>query len=188
MCGVIFLDFDGPIFPEKIHMYPQNNGEWAKEKCAELNLHPYVKYWYADPFAIAILNKLKEMFDCQLVISSSWADERLHDKSQIESVLKANGLNYTLHDDWRTPRNQKERKDQIEEWLGNHPEIKENYFIFDDTKSAPELFFEKTYLTSSLKQRNVYLAHEKDGFNYDQFEDMMFYMGLFNEKTKKHKM
>ena len=177
--SVIFLDFDGPIFPEKIHLFPQNQGKMTKDTCLKLNLHPYVSYWYADPFAIAILNELKKVKPYQLVISSSWAEDRLHDKSQIESLFKINGLNYDFHLDWRTPRNPElVRHEQIEQWLNNHPEVK-NYFIFDDTKSAPDLFFDKTYKTTKILKKNVYLAHEKDGYNYEQFEEMKFYMDLW---------
>lgn len=179
---IVFLDFDGPIFPEKIFMYPQNQGQVTKDKCLELDLHPHVTYWYADPFAIAILNKLKEDYNYKLVISSSWAEKRMHEKSHIEQILKENGLNYDLHDDWMTPRYNKIRQEQIEDWLKNHPEVGDYYIILDDTKSAPELFFEKTYLTSTLNQRNVYLAHEKDGLSYDQFEDMHFLMGYWMGK------
>lgn len=187
MVPIVFLDFDGPIFPEKIFWYPQNRGQVAKDKCAELKLHPKVTYWYADPFAIAILNELKEKFNCQLVISSTWADAQLHGKEQIENLLKANGLKFTLHEDWRTTRFHEERCKQLEEWLSRHPEVGDNYIIFDDTKSAPELFFEKTYKKSTLKQRNVYLAHEQDGLSFDQFNDMVFLMGYWQEKKPKMK-
>lgn len=188
MKPVVILDFDGPLFPEKIFLYPQNKGTVADDKCCELNLHSKVTYWYADPFAIAILNELKEKYDYKLVISSSWADENLHNKEQIENLLKANGLVYDLHEDWKTRRSGKrdeERATQVEEWLSRHPEVGEHYFVLDDTKSAPELFFEKTYLTSTIDQRNVYLAHEKDGFSYEQFTDMDFLMGYWQEKEMK---
>jgi hypothetical protein len=175
--GIVILDFDGPIFPQKIHLYPQNQGEFSEVKCKKLDLHPYVKYWYADPFAIAILNELKKEFNYKLVISSSWADDHLHKKNHIEALLNENGLIYDIHDDWRTPRNKtKNRNEQIEEWLENHPEIFNNYIVLDDIISAPELYFEKTYLNSKLLKKNVFLANERDGYNYDQFDEMRFLM------------
>lgn len=185
MKSVIFLDFDGPLFPEKIFLYPQNEGDFSNNKCRELNFHPKVSYWYADPFAITILNKLKEKYNYQLVISSSWTN--LHEKEQIESLLKVNGLNYEFHNDWKTNKNSEERRLQIEEWLSCHPEVTE-YMIFDDTKSAPELFFDKTYEKSTLNQRYVYLAHEQDGFNYEQYLDMDFLFSLWEEKKRKSKI
>lgn len=175
MNAVIFLDFDGPIFPEKIHMYVKNKGKYCEEQCLKLELHPYVKYWQADPFAIGILNELKNTRDYQLVISSSWADEQLHEKRHIEGLLKANGLQFVFHKDWKTPRTgSKLRHEQIEQWLQNHPEIGHRYLILDDTKSAPELFYKETYETSFLKKENVFLAHEKDGYSYEQFEQMQW--------------
>lgn len=187
MKPVIFLDFDGPLFPEKIFFYPQNQELVSIPKCRELNLHQRVKYWYADPFAIAILNKLKEAHNYQLVVSSSWTT--LHEQEQIENLLKANGLNYEFHYDWKTNKNSEERRFQIEEWLSRHPEVVE-YMIFDDTKSAPELFFDKTYEKSTLNQRYVYLAHEQDGFSYEQYRDMDYLLQWWKEQklNKKPKM
>lgn len=191
---ILFLDFDGPIFPEKIHLYPQNNGDVCSQVCKELNLHPFVAYWYADPFAIAILNELKKETNYKLVISSSWAD--LHEKEELVNLLNKNGLNYDLHDDWKTPRNKGEtRQEQINNWLLNHPEI-EHYFIFDDTKSAPELFvrdpydfnLNDTFKNTKIKIRYVFLAHENDGFTYEQFNEMKFLISLFKEKTNKPKI
>lgn len=188
MFGIIFLDFDGPIFPEKIHLYPQNQGIVADKQCRALDLHPHVKYWYADPFAIAILNELSLVTPYKLVISSSWASPRLHEKHHIEALLKINGLNFDLHDDWMTPRDpEKLRHQEIEMWLDRHPEISTNYFILDDTKSAPDLYFDKTYLSTKILKQNVYLAHENDGFNYEQFEAMKWYIEQWKELKNKIK-
>lgn len=185
---VVFLDFDGPIFPKKVYHYAQNKGQTAKDKCCELELHKKVTYWYADPFAIAMLNELKEKYDCVLVITSTWASEELHQKKHIEALLKANGLDYTFHDDWKTKRKiEQERKEQIEEWLSRHPEVEDKYIVLDDIGSAPELFFEKSYQKGTLKQRHVYLADERDGFSYEQFIDMMFYMDILNQPKKQVK-
>lgn len=177
MSGVVFLDFDGPIFPEKIHLYPQNQGAVANDTCRKMDLHPYVMYWYADPFAIAVLNELRKVQPYKLVISSSWADDRLHQRHHIDDLLKVNNLEYDMHEDWRTPRNPKLlRHQQIELWLNAHLEITRNYLILDDTKSAPDLFFAKTYETTKIFRQRVFLAHEKDGFNYAQFDEMKFIM------------
>ena len=177
MSGVVFLDFDGPIFPEKIHLYPQNQGDVADDACRKMDLHPMVKYWYADPFAIAVLNELRKVQPYKLVISSSWADDRLHQRHHIDDLLKVNGLEYDMHEDWRTPRNPELlRHQQIELWLNAHPEITRNYLILDDTKSAPDLFFAKTYENTKIMRERVFLAHEKDGFNHDQFDEMKWIM------------
>lgn len=179
MSGIIFLDFDGPIFPEKIHLYKENQGKFGIEGCLKLGLHAPFTYWYADNFAIAMLNELRKIKSYKLVISSSWADEKIAKKEQIENMLKANNLDYDMHEDWKTPREPLLRHEQIEKWLDNHPEITNNYFILDDTKSAPDMYFEKTYLTTKILKERVFLAHEKDGFNYEQFDDMKFAIERF---------
>lgn len=179
--SIIFLDFDGPLFPEKVHLYAQNKGELAKEKCAELDLHPFIHYWFADPFAIAILNELRAVAPYQIVISSSWADDHLNTKEQIEALFKANGLGYNLHPDWRTPRNPEHpRHIEIEGWLSLHPEV-QHYLILDDAISAPALSLNDTYQTAKVLQQSVYLAHEYDGFSYAQFEQMRLAMSQWPE-------
>lgn len=178
--GVIFLDFDGPIFPKKVKMYPQNKGLSSLKQCKKMQLHKDVNYWYADPFAIAILNRLRELSNYQLVITSTWAEDRLHNQTQIKTLLDENGLNYELHKDWKTQEIGKDRQSRIEMWLKNHPEVENNYFIFDDINSAPELFFEKNYMNSIINQRNVYLADVNDGLSYEQLDDMVFLIEKWN--------
>src|SRR5579875_4141819 len=140
MPGAVFLDFDGPIFPTKAFLLPENNKPTNLEMCAQLKLHPYVEYWKADPIAIAMLNKLFNIYPYDLVISSSWADDWLHEKSQIEALLNQNNLEYTFHRQWRTPRDKfNDREEQIAHWLDNNPEYREKYIILDDVSSGAGL-------------------------------------------------
>lgn len=170
MPGVIFLDFDGPIFPTRAMLLPQNRGQLAKNICGELNLHPYVEYWKADEIAISMLNILYEIYPYDLVISSSWADDWLHEKSQIEALLNKNELNFTLHQDWRTPRDfYHGRHEQIGHWLKKHPEVQTNYLILDDLSSGPCLNEPDELNEHNLKAENIFLVNENDGISHQQF-------------------
>ncbi len=173
MPGVIFLDFDGPIFPSKVFLFPENSGEISVEKCKTLELHPYVTYWKADPVAIAMLNKFYEYYPYDLVISSSWADSWLHEKKHIEGVLDENNLTYNLHKNWRTPREKYDtRHEQIAHWLRENPEYKDKYIILDDHSSGDLLFDEETISNLNLKKENIYLVNVHEGLTYADFKSI----------------
>ncbi len=174
MPGVIFLDFDGPIFPSKVFLFPENSPNNSKAKCDEFGLHPYVTYWKADPFAIAMLNNLYSIYPYDLVVSSSWADDWLHQKDNIQNVLNANNLEYNLHNDWRTPREKYyTRHEQIFEWLDSHPEYEDKYIILDDLASGDSLDEPKVLEELNIIQDNVFLVNIHDGLSYNQYQKIL---------------
>ncbi len=173
MPGVIFLDFDGPIFPSKVFIYPENNGEDSLAVCKKLNLHPYVNYWKADPNSIIMLNKLYEVYPYDLVISSSWADPWLHERDSIVAVLDINGLEYNLHKDWKTPRDINHfRHAQISDWIKLHPEYKHNYIIIDDHSSGDQLVNSQVLEEYNIIQENVFLVDVDEGMSYKQYKQI----------------
>lgn len=172
MAGVIFLDFDGPIFPQKIFLFPENNGPEAKKICEEMELHPYVEYWKADPVAIAMLNNLFNYYPYDLVISSSWADDWLHQKNQIQNVLDKNCLEYTLHPSWRTPRDYEHRHEQIVHWLELHPSYQNNYIIIDDIESGKGLADKKQLSKCGLEQSKIFLVDIEEGLTFKDYKKM----------------
>jgi hypothetical protein len=170
MPGVLFLDFDGPIFPTKVFVLPENNGQASRAVCEELNLHPYVTYWKADPISIAMLNKLYDFYPYDLVISSSWADDWLHQREQIESVLLKNELNYNMHKTWRTPRDTYDtRHEQIAHWLKLHPEYGDKYIILDDTSSGAGLADKEEIERCGLNPKNIFLVNIDDGLSHKDY-------------------
>lgn len=173
MPGVIFLDFDGPIFPTKVFLMPENNEPASKETCEKLNLHTYVNYWKADPISIAMLNKLYEIYPYELVISSSWAEDWLHEKEQIEGLLNINGLEYNIHQQWRTPRDKYDtRHEQIAHWLNENPQYREKYIIIDDVSSGSGLA-EKTEISRlGLKEKNIFLVNVDEGMTYRNYKEI----------------
>ena len=173
---ILFLDFDGPIFPEKIHTYPENQGLYSADKCSMLGLHPYVTYWKADPDAIDMLNVLYDVHKYKLVISSSWADDWLHQREHIENVLQANGLVYDLHEMWRTPRDQHTRSEQIAHWLSMNPDVGDRYVILDDVVSGRELSDDTSVAAVGLNPNNVILVDVESGMtrrDYDRINQRM---------------
>ena len=123
---IVFLDFDGPLFPEKILLLAENNDDNFMLK--ELNLHPMVTYWKMEPCIIAMLNQLYEIRPYFIVVSSSWGT--LHSKEQIETLFASNGLNVPLHEHWKLILNENFKTKNIENWLKNNKIA--DYMIIDD--------------------------------------------------------
>jgi hypothetical protein len=168
---IVFLDFDGPLYSNKAMLLPENNGG-ASEILRELKLHPFISYWKADPMAIAMLHYLHNLRPFQLVISSSWADERMNDKEQIERVLRINDLDIPMHKDWRTPRIKgvTERAGEIAEWLKNNKYS--DYMVIDDDESGPQLANQSHIKNLELDKYKIVLVDVDEGLTMNNFYQM----------------
>lgn len=168
MQNIIFLDFDGPIYPNKIFLFKENRAPLNKKILKDLQVHPFFDYWKACPYAVEMLNRIYEINDCDLVISSSWADDRMHSKDTILKILDINGINVPLHKDWRTHRHaSKLRQEQIAAWLKANPT--ENYIILDDVSSGEGLADPDALLSLGINPQNVFLVDEKEGLSYADY-------------------
>jgi hypothetical protein len=167
---VLFLDFDGPLFSGKALLLPENNDN-NSPTLKELDLHPMVSYWKADPMAIAILHELFKIRPFQLVISSDWADERLHDFSHIEKLLKINRLNIPMHKIWKTPRTGvKNRVQEIAQWLEENPHS--DYLILDDEDSGGGLMDDKALHQLKIKKDKVIIVDFDEGISMRNYYQM----------------
>lgn len=168
---IVFLDFDGPIFPGRALLMPENNGG-ASEILRELHLHPFVSYWKADPMAIAMLHELYKVRSFHLVISSSWADDRLHTKEQIERLLNINDVKIPLHKDWRTPRipGVSERASEISQWLAANKYS--DYMVLDDLDSGPELINDPYIRKLGLNKFKIILVDFEEGITMKDYYRM----------------
>lgn len=170
---IIFLDFDGPLFPGRALLMPENNGA-ASEILKELYLHPVISYWKADPMAVAMLQALYKIRTFHLVISSSWADESIHNKEQIERLLKINDITIPLHKDWRTPREHgvTEKSNEIAQWLSNNINRYSDYLILDDYDSGDGLLDNKHLKKIKIKTENVMLVDFEEGITMKDYYKM----------------
>lgn len=168
--NILFLDLDGPLFSRRALMLSENN-EFSKIHLEELQLDPRVTYWYADPVAIMMLIELYRLRSFKIVISSSWADPDLHDKEQIERLLKKNLLGIPLHKEWRTPRDNPSTIHQIKEWLENNQH--NDYVILDDIKSGQEMKNIKLLNDLGIDKDKIVLVDDENGIsirNYYQLQ------------------
>ena len=163
---ILFLDFDGPLYPEKILLIPENNKD--NSMLRNLSLHPMVTYWKMDLATIAMLNQLYEIRPYFIVVSSSWAD--LHTKEQIESLLALNGLNIPLHKNWKLDCENLSRGERIKEWLDKNKIA--DYIILDDEDSG-YVFQNLDYLKNlNLDKNKIVLCSLEDGVTMSNYYKM----------------
>lgn len=163
---IVFLDFDGPLFPEKILLVSENNEDNSMLK--ELNLHPMVTYWKMEPVIIAMLNQLYDIRPYFVVVSSSWGN--LHTKEQIETLLATNGLHVPLHEDWKIQLDQDKKAQGIANWIENNKIA--DYMIIDDEESGEEFTNVNKIEKLKLSKEKIILLSPEDGVNMASFFKM----------------
>lgn len=141
---IIFLDIDGVLTTATWHRFHKFN-----PVCSKL-----------------LENVLVSSGEWQLVISSTWRYEGLGENSKLEKELKETNLFKWLHPDWRTPRLNKKRGYEIQDWIDKHSEISD-YLILDDDSDMLE------HQMASLIHTDCY-----DGMLFRHWERLMNLMGL----------
>lgn len=116
---IIFLDFDGPMLPTRSYFLPKNYKTHAK---------------VFDPIAVAMINRLLDVSNAAIVVSSAWAKFEGYDA--VVKTLGDNGISTSrLHDDWTIPRGADScgntREMEIKLWLAAHSEVT-HYVAIDD--------------------------------------------------------
>ena len=166
MNNILFLDFDGPLFPyNSTDPYQKIRGNWPAELTRD---NPFLEYWTMDKEAVIKLNTLKEIKPFITVISSGWKDYvSLED---IKTLFKLNGLNMDIHPTDPIAKDKSEtyfatREDDILAWLGKNCHI-ENYLVLDDPNSGVGLWD-----TNRLK--NVFLVDPFEGIDEETYQAMI---------------
>lgn len=176
---LLFLDFDGPLFPDKRILLFQNS---PTPRGLE-RLHPRT-FHYIDmcPYAVRFLNEAFKDVDYELVISSSW--RFLWTKEEIKALFEYNGLNLQLQegDDWKTKEFDNEsRRDEIAEYVDRVKPTR--YLVLDDAKSGPDLVKDK--LEGKLDYNSIILVNTAEGLNYVQILQLMMEIrGQWRKKPK----
>lgn len=131
---VLFLDFDGPLYPYRyIRHHPANIQKNHGKYLNNIKLD----YWKMEELAVEMLLSLYAIYPFELVISSTWS--RLYSKDDIRKLLLWNGIELPFHSNWTTPKEYRsERGREINSWLKDHSEI-DDYIILDDHDSGSDL-------------------------------------------------
>jgi len=117
---ILFLDFDGPVIPQRVYTY---NIQHYDRACV---------HW--DPSAAAIVKDVLLCTGAKLVISSAW---RRQGYDRIVKILEYNGISEAfLHKDWRTETDPDDtRANRILRWVEQHPAVTEWVAVDDEPLS-----------------------------------------------------
>lgn len=182
--NVVFLDFDGPLYPNRALLLKENLPNFAKDPIKinlsqELNLHPFITYWKMDPIAVAMINHLSQK-GCIFVLSTSWIS--LHDFDTLQNLLTANGFIGKFHEDWSVDivktsedniENRFNRAQSIADWLSRHSEFHNKYLIIDDLLSAPEMAKPDLIKMYGLDYSRIFLADLDNGISLSTYKKML---------------
>lgn len=134
---VIFLDFDGPLLPARMHYEEFNSTIMFDPEASWQDSHAKKKKIRFDPVIISVLNGWIEQTNAKVVISSNWS--KYATLQEISEYLSGNGFKHVLaiHDSWKTTKLKSwSRADEIANWLFNHAGTFSNYLILDDDNSV----------------------------------------------------
>ena len=141
---VLFLDFDGPLFSDRmVKFHPDNtyNNKGVthiRELVREMSplVANSVDYAHMDPASVNMLNRLQDQYGFLTVISSSW--KHFLSKAGICDLFNINDLLLPLHDSWVTPKGKAgNRLGDIHDWFEENGGIdKYDWIAIDDPISG----------------------------------------------------
>ena len=185
MTNILFLDLDGPAFPEAVICHDPDNRKPYPGKMDFGDL----SYWKMCERIKNMWVHLYNVFDFEVVVSSTW---RVHypKPEYFYDLFNANGLPLNPHTDRCTPKIKSDRysdfgpygnsygsnckrASEIFNWLQLHPEVK-NYVIIDDPDSGYSLDVSGTVWNESHNSMagNIVLADSDSGLGSYQIRQM----------------
>ena len=113
-----------------------------------------------NPLTVEMIKRLIEEFKSSIVISSTW---RFAFFKELKNELIKSGLVKYLHKDWKTQEAYpSHRGEEINLWLGNHPE-EIDYVIIDDDENILEEqknWFIRTDINEGMIEEHYYKVRQ----------------------------
>ena len=168
---ILFLDFDGPLLPGRMHYESYNSTvmfDFEQKWHDDFEIKKHIRF---DPVMINVLNRWIEHTDAKVVISSNWAKWSTFE--QICVFLEGNGFAFcdNIHEQWKTPRIPSwTRADEISHWLFNNLGQFSNYMIIDDDISVIN--------DKRLYKSKVLLIDFNDGLSFKQIFEGCEILGI----------
>lgn len=186
---VLFLDFDGPLWPDRtiVHHPGNRNKEklnWAKEVMIQ-NGDSFgaeiISYWKMDDVAVGMLNTIMEIEPFYTVVSSSWRE--FCSKETVDYLFFMNNLKLQLHPRaWLTdiPRegyspNSREYVDRstlIRRWLDTHRDNITDYVVLDDKDSGGLLPRADKMQLLGLDPKKIVIVDYQMGISPDDYHQL----------------
>jgi len=174
--NVIFIDFDGPLLPARMHLVEPNRQILVDEECSWQDNHALKKQIKFDPVAISMLNRWLEKAEAKFVLSTNWT--KYATMEELQEILSVNGLEgaYTaIHEDWKTVKHKQwSRADEISYWMSNHRGEISGYLMLDDDISIIN--------HPHLDQKRAILVDFYNGIGWRQFFDGFEVFGITDYK------
>lgn len=190
---VLFLDLDGPVWPDRVtKFHPDNTMDnhnfqliiSEMEKNGDTFAACMMTYWRMDEVAVGMLNRLMDIQPFYTVVSSTWRE--FCSKDTIQMLFDENDLNLQLHQHWMTPlaatfRGDFVNKDmlrllEIKRWLANHSDTVSHYAVLDDPSSGGVLVDDSHVRGVGLDPNAVVLVDPFIGmeiFHFDQLRKLL---------------
>lgn len=165
--NVCFLDFDGPLFPTKVCLYPDNIDNDEALDFIGLNKEFY-RISKMDDFAVVALNRLYSYAPFEIVVSSNWANGC--SKEVIQNLFDANGITVPLADDYRIADLNLTRLERVNEYIVRN-KVK-NYIMIDDNESCPDMLNPYLIQKANLASSKLFSVDFDNGISLQNFKDM----------------
>jgi len=185
MSNILFLDFDGPLWSDRVTEFHPDNLDLDHPRRGIIHdtmvlngdtfIAQILTYWKMDDIAVGMLNTLAELYTFKTVVSSSWRE--ICSRDTIECIFKQNNLNITLHSHWATDSHRDpldvhvtDRLLQIKRWIDQY-DVR-NYAIVDDPESGEALNDPNMVTQYGLDPNNVIIVDPSIGLELKHYYRM----------------
>lgn len=177
MANFIFVDFDGPLLPGKLHLYDKN-----RKAVAEF-LKGGSPIPYFDPIAVRMHNLWAKYGNAKVVFSTSWARTYRGPWEECEGYLKRimieNGFEGEFADDCVTPkRRSSEHIHEIQEWCYDNLKEGDKFIAVDDANLS---FLADDHCKWKVQGKWIQVRYN-DGITWQNFKDGCEFLGVDNEE------
>ena len=176
MANYIFVDFDGPLLPGKMHLFDRNRKAVAAFTQGE-DAIPYF-----DPVAVQMHNLWAKHGNAKVVFSTSWARHvRKWEETEayLKKVMRENGYTGDFAEDCITPkRNSSAHIHEIQEWCYDNLKPEDRFIAVDDANLS---FLEHEHCIW-YKQGKWIKVDYNNGLTWQNFKDGCEHLGVDNEQ------
>lgn len=142
---IIFLDMDGVLASPRAFL-------------AQGDARTHEDRWI-DDIAVRHLSMVCTATQAFVVISSTWRIGRT--RANFVDLLGRHGFQGDIHMDWKTiDSNSRFRGDEVQEWLGRHPEVKRHVILDDETDYHPGQPLVRCDTIEGMLYRQADMAHK----------------------------
>ena len=165
MANYIFVDFDGPLLPNKMHLFDANR------KAIDAFMRGEDSIPYFDPIAMRMHNLWAKYGNAKVVFSTSWARHvRKWEETEayLKKVMRDNGYVGEFAEDCVTPKRLSSYHiHEIQEWCHDNLQEGDRFIAVDDA----DLSF-LAHDQCSWKDQGVWIKVDSDnGLSWKNFKD-----------------